>query len=434
MRDGPRHIGTRPATSAVRRAMRLASVNAGLWAVGNGLVSTQLVIYLASEFGARGLGISLILAAPRFAGLMRLGVPALIARLQRRKAICIAAYLASSLMLCGLPLVALGERYLTARQTLIILIAAWCIYHLFEYVGTVAIWSWLGDLTPARIRGRLLGERERWLVLGRIGGIAASASLATVWTAMLPDAPAWQPLALSAAAGAMMMALATAPLMKMPGVQSAPSAVPRLPWRTLGRVFNDVPYRRLLTFSCAFALASGITLAAQQRYPIRVLEIPYATLLVLSSLMWVGQSMIAPWAGRLTDRHGNRPVMIISLLIASAGLLFFLAASRQQPWFIAGAYIAWIAYAGLNVGFDNTKLKLAPADNNAPYLAAYHAVSDLANGATIIFGGLLYDRLAAGGSNALGLYAQLFFWGWVARTSTVFLLVRIIEPGARRDT
>jgi hypothetical protein len=74
------------------------------------------------------------------------------------------------------------------------------------------------------------------------------------------------------------------------------------------------------------------------------------------------------------------------------------------------------------------KLKLAPADNNAPYLAAYHAVGDFANGLAIILGGLLYDRLAAGGSEALALYANLFLWGWVARTATVVLVARLIEP------
>ena len=62
-------------------AMRLASANAALWAIGNGLVSTLLVIYLASDLGASGLSLSLILTAPRFAGLLRLGVPALMARL-----------------------------------------------------------------------------------------------------------------------------------------------------------------------------------------------------------------------------------------------------------------------------------------------------------------------------------------------------------------
>src|SRR4029079_18171319 len=70
----------------VSNGMRLANANAALWAVGNGLVSTLLVIYLAYDLGASGLGVSLILAAPRFAGLLRLGVPAIMARLRARKA------------------------------------------------------------------------------------------------------------------------------------------------------------------------------------------------------------------------------------------------------------------------------------------------------------------------------------------------------------
>jgi len=32
----------------------LANANAGLWALGDGLVSSTLVIYLASDLGARG--------------------------------------------------------------------------------------------------------------------------------------------------------------------------------------------------------------------------------------------------------------------------------------------------------------------------------------------------------------------------------------------
>ena len=58
------------------------------------------------EHKASGLAISLILAAPEFAGLLRLAVPALMARFRRRKLLCIAAYAASGVVLCAVPLVA----------------------------------------------------------------------------------------------------------------------------------------------------------------------------------------------------------------------------------------------------------------------------------------------------------------------------------------
>src|SRR3954454_19550754 len=190
------------ADNEIASALRLANANAALWAIGNGLISTLLVIYLASDLGASGLSVSLILAAPRFAGLLRLGVPALMARLGARKTIFLVAYVASSIILCGVPAVAALHEYIDGHMAIALFVISWCLYHVTEYVGTVTLWSWLGDLTPKPIRGTLLGRREFWLNAGRIGGLITSVGLATVWRWALPDAPSWEPLALSAAVGA----------------------------------------------------------------------------------------------------------------------------------------------------------------------------------------------------------------------------------------
>lgn len=44
----------RLSAAARRRSMRLAYVNGGLWAVGNGLASTTLMFYLVFDMGAEG--------------------------------------------------------------------------------------------------------------------------------------------------------------------------------------------------------------------------------------------------------------------------------------------------------------------------------------------------------------------------------------------
>jgi MFS family permease len=352
-------------------AMRLANANAAIWAIGNGLISTLLVIYLASDLGASGLSLSLILAAPRFARLLRLGVPALMARVRARKAVCIAAYVLSSIVLCGVPLVAALHNRIEDRLAIGLFVGAWCLYHVTEYVGTVTLWSWIGDLTPADVRGHLLGFREMWLTAGRLGGLVASAALAILWAWLIPHASRWEPLALSAAIGAVMMVLAVVPLVLMPGLPNSPSAVPRAPWRSIRRALVDPAYARLLLFYFWFSIANGVTATAQEKFPISVLNIVYPVRQLLQGMMRAGQMAIAPWVGRLVDRVGNRPVMIVSQLIVSTGLLFFLIATPERPWVIGGAFLVWSAYAGLNVGLDNIKLKLAPADNNAPFVAIY---------------------------------------------------------------
>ncbi|MFO0789557.1 MAG: hypothetical protein U0805_08865 [Pirellulales bacterium] len=70
------------------------------------------------------------------------------------------------------------------------------------------------------------------------------------------------------------------------------------------------------------------------------------------------------------------------------------------------------------------KLKLAPADNNSPFVAVYHTVADLANGVMIVVGGWMFDWIGAAGSQAMTLYAELFLVGFICRLLAVPLLAR----------
>ncbi len=412
----------------VRRAMVLANLNAGLWAVGNGLVSTMLVIFLAMELGAAGLAVSWILAAPRFVGLLRLGTPALIARFGDRKKFCLVGFLLSGLVLWAMPFLAAPGGWVATSGSLGALIVCWSVYHLLEYMATIALWSWLGDSMPSRVRGRLVGRREQWLVLGRVVGIGASVTLSVGWSYVAPDAPAWEPLAWSATVGAPVMMLAMLPLFFLPQLARRPSASPRTPWRSTLSALRDPAYGRLVVYSCWLALANGITGAAQNMYPRYVLGMSYHHLVGLRSIMFTGQSLLAPEVGRWVDRWGARRTMIASQMVVATGPIFFWLATPSQRWWVAGAYFVWIAYAGLNVGLDSLKLQLAPGDNNAPHLAVYHAVSDLANGGTLLAAGLFLEYLRDDDTAALQLYAMLFLVGFLARLLATFFVWRIREP------
>src|SRR5690242_2305804 len=85
--------------TALRHALALACANAAVWAIGNGLVSSTLIVYLALGVGARNFQTSIIYAAPFLAGQLRLAVPAILARFGRRKAICIGSFVTSACVL-----------------------------------------------------------------------------------------------------------------------------------------------------------------------------------------------------------------------------------------------------------------------------------------------------------------------------------------------
>ena len=427
---------TRLAVCQRHRARRLAYWNAALWAIGNGLTSSTLVIYLALELGVPGvgLGVGLIKAAPQIAGLLRLGTPALIARLGDRKRFCLTTYLLSGLVLLGLPLAAAPGWLSSKTASLAALVALWCLYHLLEYLGTVALWSWLADLVPLRIRGRFIGRRERWMVVGQAAAMLAAGLFTWGWHQLHPQLPRWIGYAIPAGVGVWFLIASLVPLVRMPRVASGRPGRPGLTLRSMAAPFLDRRFLRLLLFGCWFSFFNGITQSAQSVYPYRVLGMSLFVMLALQTGMRCGQWTISPALGRLADRWGNRPVMILSLPVVALGCLFHYLATPAQPWWLIGAWATWIAYAGLNVGLPNLMLKLSPREANTPYIAAFHATGGLCVAVSTIAGGWLLDQFAKvsfsvfGGIVALSFYQYLFLFGWLTRTMGVLLLWLIIEP------
>jgi MFS family permease len=426
--------------SQCRRARRLAVWNGAIWAIGNGLASTTLVIYLARELHVErlGLGIGLIVAAPQITGLLRLGAPALIERLGGRKRFCLAGFLLSALLLLVLPWVCAPGRLPSSGWSLAALVLLWCFYHLFQYLATVGLWSWLADVAPLPIRGRFFGWRERWFMAGE--ALAAITAGLFVWKVqqVYPELPKWIPYGIAAGLGAGFMLAALIPLFLMPAVSREPVRRHQDNWRALLEPFVDTRFLPLLIFGCWFSFFNGLTQSAQNYYPMQILGISLFLSLALPTGMRLGQWGASPWLGRLADRFGNRPVMIVSQLLVAAGLLFFAVATPQHWAWLTGAWALWVAYAGLNVCLPNLMLKLSPPRSSEPYIAAFYAVRGLCYAASTVIGGMLVDhygagRLPFGIDHWFSFFPAVFVFGWAMRSLGVLLLLLVSEPKRERQ-
>ena len=426
-----------------RRARRCAYWNGAIWGLGNGLTSGTLVLYLAMQFDVRGVGfyISLILAAPRLAGLLRLVAPALIGRLADRKRFCMAAYLLSALVLFGLPFASAPGRMPSATASLAALVVFWCLYHLLEYLATVALWSWMADLVPLRIRGRFFGRRQRWMVTGQAAAMLAAGLFTWGWGSLHPEQPRWIAYAVPAITGACFMIAAVVPLVGIPALALSRIVRSGASLRSMVAPFVDSRFLRLVLFGCWFSFFNGVTQMTQGVYPYWTLGMGLFFMLALKTGMRLGQLAISPWIGRLADRLGNRPVMLATLPIVASGPLFYFLSDPAQPAWLAGglvaaAWVVWIAYAGLNVCLPNLILKLSPRQSNTPYIATYYAVSGLCLALGTILGGTLFDYLGretfvlAQGRLTLDFYHYSFLFGWITRTMGVVVLWLVIEKAA----
>ena len=128
------------------------------------------------------------------------------------------------------------------------------------------------------------------------------------------------------------------------------------------------------------------------------------------------------------------PVLVVSQVLVSLSLLFFLVATPSQWWWVIGAYVLWIAYAGVNTAMPKLMLSLTPKAQYTSYAAAWYAWLELVYALSTLAGGLLFDwardnftpQVWAGWR--VDHYAAIFLLGFVLRLSAAAWAARIREP------
>jgi len=441
---------TGPTVQERRTARLFAYLNGGIWAVGNGLVSTYLIIFLALEYDAPGLGlgIGMLLASPRLIGVLRLFVPAAIGRLTGRKSFCIACFLLSGLTLLFIVPIAAG-RFGDGNRAVVALVVVWGVYHLFQYFATIALWSWLGEIARFRLRSRFFGIRERWMVLGQAIAMLASGAIVWMWKELLPRSDQWIAYAVSTCMGVCYMLLAIVPLCQLRSCYRSRKALAadsetnkgaadegRISIANYFAPFRDERFLRLLLFGVFFAIACGLTQAPQNVFPRRVLGVSLFVVLGLKTWMRLGQWTLGPFAGRYADRRGNLLVLIAGLLITATGTLFYLPAQSSGSWlWLIGAWTVWIGWVLVNVTLPSIVLRSSPRGADTPHIALYYALTDLSLALATIAGGWLFDNIGRGHGTVLHLptlgsidyYTYSFIAGWILRSLAAILFFVLLR-------
>lgn len=433
--------------STRRRSIRAFYLNGACWGLGNGLVSSSLIVYLAGEHGAAGLAVSLILAAPRLVGVLRQGAPIWIAKVGDRQRFCVRLFLAASVVLLLLPLVSAPGALPTKQLSLVVLICLWTLYHLLEFLALVALWAWIGEVVPNSIRGRFIGQRAQLLNALQAAGMVAGGGASWWWRDRCEQldqhASIWFGYAGCAMVGAVLLCLAVWPLARAPAPKSASGSatVDKLPsWSEIFAPFFDRDYRRFLAYGGWFSLANGITSSATFMFQMLVLNITYAGRLALDGTSQGAQSLVMPYCGRAIDRWGGVPVLVVSQVLVALGLVFFLIATPAQWWWIIGTYVLWVAYAGVNTAMPKLMLSLTRREQYATYAAAWFAWIELVYALSTLAGGILFDwankKYTSQEWPGWGIdhYAAIFLLGLVLRLLAAGWAMRIREPRGSSPT
>jgi len=365
---------------AICNTSRGANENAGWWALGNGLVPTSLVSYFVQSLGAETAAVSWIIAAPKLVGGLRYLAPQMLRLGGGYRGTSIACYLASTLLLMLLPLCSVASIWPSSTWAIGTIVIIWCVYHLLEYFGYVIFLSWVFQSVPKSMRGSFFGSRERWLTAGRmIGSLFAAGLSSALWNLSEADMR-WLSYPILASYGALAMGLSVLPLLKIPEPEES-NAPPLELWRDLAAWSSPRAYW-LLIYGTWFSAANGLFSSLLYVYPYRALGLSLLLPLLMPVAMRLGQSAISKPIGKCIDRFGWRSTILFGQLLVSFGPWLF----SFGIWGYAFGYIAWIAYALINVSLPIAIVEGKEGRTAGPPLAIYFGWTGIVFGVTTLLG------------------------------------------------
>ena len=426
-----------------------------VWTAGHSLASGGFLLYFAREFGASSAVIALLLVIPETAGISSLLTRHAITRLGGRKRLWLGCTITSRLLLLGIPLAGVLAVLRPHASTggfsapLVLIAVSLAAASLVNAVGYVAFVSWVSDLVPEQRWGRFFALRQ----IVRLGVMLtvpiAGGFLRDWWKQQeLSGAISSEKVLLLYVAafvlGVGLTLLSVWPLRHIPDVGTpATGPASRRNFTRTGRqivaAFRHRSLRFLLLHAWWLSAANGLTQAAFFGWLFGPLKVGLGMFYLLLAVMQLVQIPVSHFAGIWSDRHGDRNLLALSLLVASCALPCWLLSSPEAPGWIYLAYALFGAFAAANIAGRNLLLRLAPRSDNTIPLTLFRQVSGLIAGLSGLAGGFWLDHLHEAetvvhlGSVALGPFQLLFVISWIGRVTAILWLWPIAEPARQAN-
>lgn len=353
----------------------------------------------ALALGADSLHIGILASAPFFANLAQLGGAFLVERFNHRKTITVlAAMTARSIWL---PIIILSALYAVEQPLLVMraLIVLAIASHIFAALSGVSWLSWMATVVPEEIRGRYFGLRNAVLGACNIAITLLAAQFLDIFGQGAgggTDFGAFHLLfAIGVASGfSSILFLANQPGPRERRDRSTPRVL-----ELYTTPLKLESFRRLLRFAVLWSLVVNCAAPFFVVYQLQTLKLSY-TFVAAMAVAAASFDLAGMWIwGHLSDRFGNKPVMVMAASVLTVVPMLWLFTSTDPLAVYVGIPLLHITggffWAGYNLCSVNLVFQLAPKERNAAFFATWAACNGIAAGAGTILGGLLVKLLAA---------------------------------------
>lgn len=329
------------------------------------------------------------------------------------------------------PLIALPFLQLPAATGLAWLVWIVAAAAVLGVVGNNAWTTWMGELVPGRVRGRFFSRR---MVSLSISGTLASLGAGLALDALGPRGWHGETLAALAAVACAAGVVSIWLLLGQPDPgRRAHRASPG--WRSIVGSLRDRKTRPFLAYLLWWNAAVGLSASYFSFHMLSNLKMGFALTAAHGIVVAAVRILSAPMWGRLVDRFGGRPVLVLCSFGIAVVPAIWLFATPARLWPIAfEAVLAGALWGGHGIAVFDLSIGLS-ADRERPFhLAAFATASGAGFAASSSLAGLLtYARpfhLDLLGPSWMDVHV-LFVLSALGRAAAAVLGLRIHEPAAR---
>ncbi len=295
-------------------------------------------------------------------------------------------------------------------------------------VNTIAWNSWIHEWTHENLRGRYFGFRNKLIQILTIFFLLAVSKVFD----LLPQSISTFQLIFLFALGLRIPSLLAQGAMKVG--RGFSSEVKEISVRDQIRLILKTPvFLWFIGFGVVWGFASNTFGPFYPVFMLQELKLSPSDLGTLVILTTIPLALSFPAWGALVDRFGNRPVMIVSIILIQTQNYLWCFLDSNHAWMLYPMWI-WGGYTngGFILGLFNLLLKLAPKEAKTLAIGFNLAATSVSMAAAVVIGGQLLSLGRHLGLSGLTLYHLAFLFQPSLALLGCFVLVNISEPKAAK--
>ena len=160
--------------------------------------------------------------------------------------------------------------------------------------------------------------------------------------------------------------------------------------------------------------------------------------LLVWALSWVGGAVFSGAMGRLAERYGHRPLLVLCTVFKPLLMLVLLLLPRHPTlafWLVVPAFMLdALLNAGISIASNGFLLKNSPRQNRSMFIAAGTAVAGMVGGVTAVAAGVVLTGLAqwsiSWGAIHINAFHLMFAVSFLLRVLSIEWVRRVEEPAA----